>query len=203
MKRVVVLIDGYNVYHALDEWKELRKYKWLDYSKLIFSMVSKKDKIVGIHYFTSLMTWKPEKVAKHKIFIKANELHGVNVVYGKYKDKDRFCPYCRKEYKSHEEKQPDVNIAIHLFKLAMGDHFDAALIMSADSDLVPALKDFRTTFPNKEVGVLFPFGRGSKELRERVDFHRRVKRGHLDQSMFPEEIPLGDGQKLTRPASWR
>jgi hypothetical protein len=31
MKKVVILIDGFNVYHALQQEQRLHKYKWLDY----------------------------------------------------------------------------------------------------------------------------------------------------------------------------
>ena len=34
MNRVLFFIDGFNVYHALQEKPQYHKYKWLDYSAL-------------------------------------------------------------------------------------------------------------------------------------------------------------------------
>jgi uncharacterized LabA/DUF88 family protein len=202
MRRIAVFIDGFNVYHALDEREEWHKYKWLDFSKLVHLFASRNDVFEGIYYFTALATWMPDKMARHRILIRALELKGVNVVYGEFKKRDRFCVNCKTWYKSHEEKQTDVNIAIHLFRLAVEDRYDTALIMSGDGDLIPAIKAFRASFPAKQVGVLIPFARNADELKLNCDFHRKVKRMHLEQSLFPDEIDLGDGQKLVRPVNW-
>jgi hypothetical protein len=48
MKRIIFLIDGFNVYHALDSEPKYHKYKWLDYSALAKCFVSPKDPIVDI-----------------------------------------------------------------------------------------------------------------------------------------------------------
>jgi uncharacterized LabA/DUF88 family protein len=202
MKRVAIFIDGYNVYHAVDKRKEWHKFKWLDFSKLVRLFISKNDIVEAIYYFTALATWMPDKMARHRILIRALELKGIEVVYGEFKKRDKFCSNCKTWYKSHEEKQTDVNIAIHLFKLAIEDRYDRALIMSGDGDLIPAIKAFRTTFPAKQVGLLIPFARNADDLKLNCDFYQKVKRTHLEQSIFPDEIDLGSGQKLVRPASW-
>jgi len=199
MNKTVILIDGYNVYHALDQQPEWHKYKWLDFVKLVSLFLSTNDVISGVYYFTALATWLPDKMTRHKILIKALELRGATIVYGNFKGKDRYCPNCKTWY---EEKRTDVNIAIHLYRLAIEDIFDTAMIVSADSDLVPAIQAFKRTFPAKRVGVLFPFGRSSFELKNECDFHRKIKRNHLNQSIFPDEIDLGNGQKLVRPTTW-
>jgi len=54
MKRILFFIDGFNVYHALDDDPKYNKYKWLDYFNLAKRFVSKQDQIVGI-FFSLLM----------------------------------------------------------------------------------------------------------------------------------------------------
>ena len=203
MKRVAVFIDGYNIYHAIDDDPSCHKYKWLDFDKLSRLMITKSDSIEKIYYFTALATWMPDKVARHKILIKALEIKNIEIVYGEFKNKDRFCKNCHTIYKSHEEKQTDVNIAIYLFKLAVEDAFDTALIISGDSDLIPAIKAFKSTFLNKRVGVIIPFGRNADQLKQTCDFHQRMKRKHLDQCILPDVIDLGNGQSLKCPDNWR
>ena len=203
MKRVVVLIDGYNVYHAIDINPTWHKYKWLNYAKLAQLFIPKTDKVEAMYYFTALATWMPDKMARHRLFIRTTELQGVNIVYGLFKVRDKFCTNCKTWYKAHEEKQTDVNIATYLFRLAVEDRYDKALILSGDSDLVPAIKEVRATFPNKQVGVIIPIGRRSEELKLISDFYMRMKEKHLRDSRFPESIDLGAGQTLECPQSWR
>ena len=142
-------------------------------------------------------------MTRHKLFIKALELKNIKVVYEEFRSKDRFCSLCKKTYKVHEEKQTDVNIAIHLFRLAIEDRFDTALIISGDSDLIPSIKAVRSAFPTKKMVVIIPFGRRAEELKQICDRHMKIKLKHLDSSMFEDEIDLGNGQKLTRPPTWK
>lgn len=125
------------------------------------------------------------------------------MIFGKFKHRDRRCPNCGKTYRTFEEKQTDVNIALHLFETALEDRFDTAIIVSGDSDLLPSIEAVKSSFPAKRVGVVIPIGRHAEELKHRCDFHIRMKEKHLRDSEFPDEIELGDDQKLGRPPSWR
>jgi hypothetical protein len=96
MSRIIFLIDGFNLYHALDYRREYHKYKWVNLAKLSQCFVTdKKDSFEGVYYFTTLATWDPGKVVRHRLFITAQETEGVKVVYGEFKRKDRFCPLCQ------------------------------------------------------------------------------------------------------------
>jgi len=48
----------------------------------------------------------------------------IEVIYGKFKVKDKKCPLCEQDYKGHEEKLTDVNLAIWLFENALKNSFD-------------------------------------------------------------------------------
>src|SRR3989442_752520 len=131
MSRIIFLTDGFNLYHALDYRREYRKYKWVNLAKLSQCFVTdKKDSLEAAYYFTTLATWNSGKVVRHRLFIKAQEAEGVNVVYGEFKRKDRYCPLCRNHFRTVEEKH--VNIAIYLFRLAVSDPYDKAIIISGD-----------------------------------------------------------------------
>jgi len=81
MNRIIFFIDGFNLYHALDNNSSYHKYKWLDFVKLVKCYVTKQDKIESIYYFTALATWSKNKMRKHKILIKALELTNINIVW--------------------------------------------------------------------------------------------------------------------------
>jgi uncharacterized LabA/DUF88 family protein len=201
MQRVIAFVDGFNLYHSLLAKPSYRKYKWLNIRKLIELYVPPKE-LKEIYYFTALTLWSPDKVARHKLLTKAMEQTGVNVVYGEFRKRDRYCPNCKKNYTSFEEKQTDVNIAIHLFRLAIEDRFDTALIISGDSDLLPSIKAVKKTFPSKQIGVLIPIGRRAEELKTTCDFHIKIREKNLAVSLFDDLLLMPDGTTIIKPSSW-
>ena len=191
MEKVIFLIDGFNLYHALMEEKRFRKYRWISLYSLAEKFITKKDKIEEIYYFTALTTWSAGKVKRHKIFIKAQELNNVKVVYGEFRKRDKKCHICKRIYQTFEEKQTDVNIAISLFQLAIKDKYDKAIIISGDSDLIPSIEAVKSTFPSKQIGVIIPIGRRAELLKKTCDFYMKMKEKHLNYSMLPDIIDLG------------
>ena len=218
MNRYCFYVDGFNVYHALNDHlsykpdlphvKEnkcfpYRNYKWLNYRKLAESVIGSKDTITGIFYFTAFVKWKPSKVIfRHKQYIKALRSQGVETIQGRFMKKYIVCHRCNREFLTHEEKRTDVNIALKLFCDAIDDLYDKAVIVSADSDLLPAIKAVRKYAPDKEIGVMFPIGRNSYDLRENCDFRRIMSEKLLRNSQFPDEVKVGN-ITVKRPHSWR
>lgn len=211
MAKVYFFIDGFNLYHALD-WCEAaknpriyRRFKWISFIKLAncYIVDRKNDSIAGIEFFTTLPHWHPDKVLRHKLFIKVQENEGVQVVYGVFKRKDQQCKLCHKTFPTWAEKQTDVNIAVRLFQLAVEGQFDKAIIVSGDTDLIPVVKTIQKLFPSKPIGVVIPIGRSSEEFKNQADFHYRMKLKHLASSELPDAVVLKDGSTANRPANWK
>ena len=200
-RRLSFFIDGFNVYHSLK--KEYPQYLWLDYHKLAELFMSKRDVIKEVIYFTALAKWKPAAERRHRTYIRALESRDVEVVYGRFKISTEFCKICRKEYDGHREKQTDVNIVVNLFCRAYEDTFDRAILVTADSDLVPAVREVKKTFPGKEFYLMAPLNRRCYELENIVDHVMYIKHKHLKQAQFPNPLHLQDGTKLHRPISWQ
>lgn len=209
MSKIVFLVDGFNLYHALDyslsdkNHFRYQKYKWLSLRKLAGAYVTSKDTIEGIYYFTTLATWDAGKVAKHKLFIKAQEAEGVSVVYGEFKRKQKYCSLCHRKFWTVEEKQTDVNIALSLFQFAVQEKYDKAIIISGDTDLLPAVKAVQATFPVKQIGVVIPIGRASEDFKNKADFHYKMKESQLQQSQLADPFILSDGTELHCPPKWK
>lgn len=203
MNRTAVFIDGFNLYHALQEKAETRKLKWLNLNKFSKCFLNPKDQLDKVYYFTAFATWDPEKVKKHQIYVKALKFVGVDVVLGAFRYVDKKCMLCNRIYQTFEEKRTDVNIAIKLFQTAIEDLWDTALIISGDSDLIPAIEAVKKSFPSKQIGIVIPIGRRAEELKLVADFHKKVKLKHLTTCQFDDKIDLGDGVILKRPDSWR
>jgi uncharacterized LabA/DUF88 family protein len=210
MAKIFFFVDGFNLYHALDYLEDAPdhdrycKYKWISLKRLCHCYVREKDdSAAAILYFTALTLWDPDKVSRHKLFIKAQENEGVTVIYGEFKRRLRKCKLCSREFPAFEEKQTDVNIAVQLFQLAFEDRYDKAVIISGDSDLLPAVKAVQRIFPRKQVGLVVPIGRGSETFRKQVDFSYRMKESHLKISLYNQNLVLKDGTILTCPLEWR
>ena len=95
-----------------------------------------------------------------------------------------------------------MNIAIQLLRRAYLDEYDRVMIVSGDSDLIPAIRAVKETFPHKEVWSVIPIGRGAKQLRGASDFSMKMKEKHLRTCQLPDAISLPDGTQLTRPSNW-
>jgi len=205
MGRVSFFIDGFNVFHSLDSEKQYHKYKWLDYSALAKCFISSKDVVSDIFYFTAYAHWDPAKKARHQLLVRAAQMKGIQVVFGKFKLRDKQCRLCNKTYQTFEEKQTDVNISVKLFQCAYNDTFDTAMIVTGDSDIVPAIRSVKESFPAKKIGVVIPIGRTAEEMKQACDFHMKMKERHLATSQFPDSIVLDPAKNiyLTRPPGWK
>jgi len=97
MARVSAFIDGFNLYHALNNTHNSR-FKWINLRKLIEAFVLKRDSLADVFYFTSLAAWNPDKVSRHELYIKALECAGVKTVYGKFRKVRKRCLSCKLYY---------------------------------------------------------------------------------------------------------
>src|SRR4030042_554886 len=202
MKKVIALVDGFNIYHSLDENQSFRKYKWLNLRRLTELFIGKDEELGDVLYFSAYAFWEPDKVARHKIYINALMTANVTPILSEFKQKDRKCKECGKVYKSYEEKQTDVQIAINLFKVAIDGIYEKAVVISGDSDLIPALRAVKAKFPLKKIHLLFPPNRAGESLKRVADSYSRIREKHLAGAQFPDVIDLGNNQTLTKPSEW-
>jgi uncharacterized LabA/DUF88 family protein len=202
MTRVAVFIDGFNVYHALSDNPNYRRFKWLDYWKLAERYLLQNDRLVKVLFFTAYAYWTRDRVQRHRRLVKAQIERGVEVVFGKFRERQKYCNVCSNSYTGHEEKRTDVNIAVKLLQLAYRNDYDKAIIITGDSDIVPAIEAVRSTFPGKRVGVVVPIGRRADEIKQAADFSILMTRDDLLGSLLPQRIQLRDGGVLTCPDEW-
>jgi uncharacterized LabA/DUF88 family protein len=210
LARVSFFIDGFNVYHSLNDPRYLdgtpkyRKYLWLDYSKFLTRHLRKQDTTSDIFYFSAYAHHRSKRAVRtHQLLVNAWQSTGVTAVMGNFKQKDRLCTNCRTYYPSHEEKETDVNIAIYLLNEAYKDSYDTAILVTNDTDLVPAITMLKDIQPHKRIGVLFPLDRWSSELAQACDFVKHTKKRHLLKSQFSDPITLPSGYQFSKPPIWQ
>ena len=118
---------------------------------------------------------------------------------GRFKVKTMRCQAeCRQKYDTHEEKETDVNIGVHLMADAQQDRFDRALVVSADTDLNAAvalvLKE-----TNKKIDIVAPPKRKNRNSRALFE----IAKGKVANSLLPAVIELSNGSKIVRPDVYR
>ena len=124
---------------------------------------------------------------------------------GNFKKKYRQCNKCNATWIGHEEKESDVSLALYLLDLAYQDAYDKAFLVTADTDLVPAIKMVRKHFQHKEVIALIPKNRfqNAMELRQACNGASRIEETHLERNLFPASITMADGTAVARPTKYQ
>ena len=188
--RVVSLIDGFNLYHAI---KRLHKpcLKWVDLRVLSQVLLkNNSEELLSVLYFSAKATHCNKSIReRQQAYIKALELSGVTPILGQFKKKDRFCPSCKHKWTGHEEKETDVNIALYLLDLAYQNAFDRALVISNDSDLVPAIRLVRKRFPEKIITTVCPpHSYHINELIQVSSNKAKIRLEHLERCLMPDIV---------------
>jgi hypothetical protein len=205
--RTIVYIDGFNLYYGAVRGSA---FKWLNLQRF-FLLLRPHDNIVKVHYFTALVEG-PTK-PNQEIYLRAlGTLPLVNVVLGKFKTKQVRCSNSACTFAGDrfftvpEEKRTDVNIAVFLLDDAYQNQCDHSIVVSGDSDLVPAISLLKVRFPKKRVTVYVPSRNPTRgaavELRSVADRHRTLPLNLLPFSQFSNPLPDGAGGLLHKPASW-
>jgi len=203
MERVIAYVDGFNLYFGLRS-KGWRRYYWLNIQMLAQNLLKPNQRLLLTKYLTARIAGPPDKAQRQSVYIEAlNTLGEFQVFYGKYQLNPRQCSQCGFQEEVPNEKMTDVNIAVQILKDAYQDEVDVALLISADSDLVPPVKAVRELFPNKRVVVASPPRRYSASLANSASSSLVIGRSKIARSLFPEDIKKADGYILRYPPLWK
>lgn len=221
--KVWVYVDGFNLYNGA-----LRNtpYKWLDLLKFSRSLLPS-DQIDHIKYFTALVDSRvndPDQPYRQMTYWRALQTLGcVDIIKGRFLTKKTWMPEAASvenlktlaasgvnvfgvkpnmlEVLRSEEKGTDVNLAAHLIHDAHLNRFEAALIVSNDSDVAESVRIVRNEI-GKVVGVCTPHrNRPSVELKNTASFFREIKRAHIRSNQFADILTDGSGT-FSKPSSW-
>ncbi len=213
MTKVIGFIDGFNLYHAIMQTDKngnqpYAKYRWLDYRKLIEGFLEESDVLEDVYYFSAHVSWDSpagkEKRERHQTFITAQKDRGVKVILGRFRPVWKTCmAACKKPYQTYEEKRTDVNIAVTMLKLAFLDQYQKAILISGDSDMIPALEAVKEVRPLTKIMTVIPIERKGTALSNASHLVRHMKESHLKKCLLPYEIALKNGVIVNCPLNWR
>jgi uncharacterized LabA/DUF88 family protein len=215
--RVAVYIDGFNLYHAIDDLnyrfrgrqklgpkpahQHVHHLKWVNLWALSESLLRDYQELVAVNYYSAYATWRGAEFRRHQVYTAALEAAGVRVVMSVFKEQRRRCNQCGAQWTRHEEKESDVRIATDLMADALQDKFDDAFIISADSDMKPPLERVRIDVPEKNVVVAAPPKRFAHARDLRPAFE--VTQGKIAKALFSVDVRDAAGNIVaTRPEKY-
>ncbi len=201
--RVNVYIDGFNFYFGLksNQW---RKYYWIDLVKLFSQFIRPYQSLEKVYYFSA----RPHDIGKsdrQDLFFSANKINPTfSLFLGKYLKKSIKCNSCNHDILRYEEKETDVRIATTIIRDVVLDKCDISIIVSADSDLIPAIDLIRELKPKHKIFVYFPPKRFSFDLMSKADSILKLENHEMKfkESVLPNEIVLPNEYLVKRPSNW-
>ena len=205
LRRVVVYVDGLNLYHGLKS-RGWRRYYWLDLRRLSSGSCVPGQVLVMVRYFTALFlpqTSDPDQHFRQETYLQAlATISGLTIQYGYHLPKTGTCPRCGATWATFEEKMTDVNIAVALLRDATRDAFDTAIVISADSDLTGPIDTVLQDYSDKRVVVAFPPNRNSVQLTNHATASFTLGRKLISDSQLPPQVAKSDGYVINKPSHW-
>jgi len=223
--KVWVYIDGFNLYKGRLQGTP---YKWLDLLKLSQALLPN-DQVDYVKYFSAKVDARagdPDQPLRQIAYWQAlRTLPQIEIIEGHFLSKTTLMPDAASvqnlkddaanglniggqkpmmvEVFKSEEKGTDVNLATHLVNDAHLKRFEAALIVSNDSDLNEAVRIVKNEI-GLTVGVFSPHpNRPSVQLKATASFFREIKPSHLKTNQFPPILTDVSGNILaTKPVAW-
>lgn len=230
--RTRIYVDGYNFYYGR---LKRTPYKWLDpialFEKSILPSVlyRRADQVckfqldaLALKYFTAPILRNfasaPDSVSSQATYLRALEAHcagKLDIIRGYYDDRkarayrvvDGVPPtQCEKvEIWKLEEKQSDINLALHAYRDAMSKQVDQVVIVTNDTDLVPALRLIKED-TGVVVGLVVPTIDSVRQANaDLVKYSSWVRRHITDDELAASQLPLvvPSGRAAShKPVSW-
>jgi uncharacterized LabA/DUF88 family protein len=225
--RTFVYIDGFNFYHI--RLQRQRQFRWLNLKKMCDQLVSAQNTVERVKYYTARVSAKidAQAPAKQQVYLSAlATVPEIEIHYGRFLFGEKWAfliqPPAAKpanyawnlpaprmvQVAKVEEKGSDVNLASHLVRDALLNHFDEALVLSNDTDLVEPIR-IVTQEVGKRVGLIAPrrarHGEApipSPSLRKVASFVLYLDDHHLAAAQFPDVVTLAGGKQTIKPPGW-
>lgn len=191
MQRVSLYVDGFNFYYStrnhFKTGEDRRGYSlsglcWCDFRALVErnGWLQRDEQLTSIKYFTAPVTesidnpQRPGEPGRQQLWLDAiATVPGLEVIEG----------FHRRSGTGREEKQTDVNLALELVLDAIRGHYDRAIVLSGDTDEIPAVLTVACRLARKRnVLVLLPPGHNKDAYVSHLQIMRAQlrARGEID-----------------------
>lgn len=135
-------------------------------------------------------------------YIRCLENSGINVELHRFKKSLTVCHKCNQTFKRNEEKETDVAIAARLFELLCLEKCDTIVLVTGDTDIIPAVKTAQNIFPKKEIVFLMPYKRHNKELANLPLRHFDISSNNYTKHQFADPFVTKKKKLIHKPSTW-
>jgi uncharacterized LabA/DUF88 family protein len=213
--KTILYIDGFNLFYSAVKGSSVR---WLNPVALI-QRAFPNNQIIGTKFFTAkvgAMPGNPDQPTRQLIYWRAlRTLANLQIILGDFRTRVVRAPVVNPppntiEIYKTEEKGSDVNLAAHLLLDGFRNHYECAIVVSGDSDLVAPIRMVRDEL-KKPVGILNPQRlsgpncrpeRKSAGLQHAASFYQNgVTWAQLVAAQFPSPMTDATGT-FHKPATW-
>lgn len=179
-ERVAVFIDGSNLYYRLRAPEfELPNLTYYDYAALAAYLAEGRD-ITCRGYYVGAVKVDPKSPDKKKAeAMQAQQVRLFNHLQSKNQQFTVRRGFLMKNDGVYHEKGVDVEIAVDIVKGAFKDLYDTAILISSDTDLIPAIKVAREE--GKRVEYIGFSNRPSFGMQNNADLSRLLIKSELRQ----------------------
>lgn len=186
-ERVAIFIDGSNFYYKLkSDGFRLHNLSFYDYAGLV-NYLAEDRTVVSKDYYIGVVRVSQKLSEEDKV--KAEEMRQKqNVLFGHLMSKSQRFKikrgYIMENSGVYHEKGVDVEIAVDIVVGAYEDLYDTAIVISSDTDLIPAIKIARKK--GKKVEYIGFSNKPSFALQANVDLSRLLVKSELKK--FVKEV---------------
>jgi uncharacterized LabA/DUF88 family protein len=215
--QLAAYIDGFNLYYGMKS-KYGRRDLWLDVVELI-RQLRPQDDLVKVRYFSAIVKNEPVAAQNQYDYIQALKAHNgtlLDVHLGRFKERilrrcrrcgAAFLCQCGRQYRTYEEKGTDVALGAMMVADAALGAIDTTLLVSADTDLAPALEAVQLVVPSQRLFLVLPPGNTSpsRHLTGVANLsHFFIRGSALRNAQLPAVVQdSATGRTLQRSAKWR
>jgi uncharacterized LabA/DUF88 family protein len=198
-------IDGFNLYYGIKDAKR-KDLLWINVQNLAESLMWDNEELDKIFFFTAKPNIRNDrkKFNRHVLFMNVarETCQKLEFIEGKYYKKPTKCKLCNGAYMRFEEKQTDVKMALQIYDDVIRQRVDVVYLLSADSDMIPAVEFVRRWNPSLIIKVLFPPERESGELQQLVSGSRKLYPDYVEKFILPDPVKLPSGASVPKPSGW-
>lgn len=208
MKTVNIYVDGLNLYNGLKS-AGLRKYYWLNLEKLSCLLLKPNQKLNKIKYFTSVVYPNEHtdhtglnKHTRQSRYLKAlRTLESLEIILGRHQKNIIKCNSCQHTPSKYNEKMTDVKIAVELLKDAFNKSCDTQILITGDTDLIPATEAVYNLSQTRLI-IFAPPYRRNDSLKKYCHFYGKLFKNYFQKSQFPNIVVNSEDYEVSKPAYW-
>jgi uncharacterized LabA/DUF88 family protein len=209
--RANVYVDGFNLYFGL--LKGNAGCKWLDLRALA-TRAFPAYAVGRVRYFTAKVEAPPrdpDMAQRQQTYLDAlRTQHDLKIHFGHFNkkivkgsllDAQDEPTWVMERVRTMEEKGSDVNLAAYLLLDAFGRHYDAAVVVSNDSDLETPIRRVQQIL-GVSVDILNPTSRASDILRRVARSYASITLADAQVCQLPANVKAANGGTIRRPPGW-